>query len=277
MPIEYVTREKADYCYYWSSNSAHYDKQGCYSWMADQLAPLRPARVLDIGCGTGLGLLALLRAYRPAIVSIEENPACIDVSCEALTQAGWSPNPVFRLAYDVHPDGTHDLRSTEDLIRSKAQISIVQGDTLLNDPIITEFLDASARFDAVTIWLIGTFQMRRTCRNLREVGIRNENEYRLHVQNGIYKTASRYLRPGGWLHVVDRGEVPTTEAMKTAIIDSHREQASRTDLEVLSVAFREYQEPTEGGVTMVATRTDDGRIADLSRLAMHSVISQKPS
>ena len=275
MELKLSTTEKAEYCDYWSSNASHFERQGCYAWMADRLKPLAPKRILDVGCGTGEGLLALLSAFSPAILSLEENADCIQQSYEAVSSAGFSAEPILRLGYEEFPDGSHEIHYSQDPIAASSQVVLLHADTLVDDPEMLRFLDAMPPVDAVTVWLIGTYMMRRTCRNISNLRIADGNEYRLRIHNRIYDLADRLLRPGGWLQIVDRGEPPSTQFLKDDVLRSHRELAKRTSLEAFDVSYREYEEPTDRGIRMVATPGTSGRMPNLSALAMTSVLSRK--
>ncbi len=65
--------KKAQYCKGWKINATTFQEQECYTWMAEQLRQYKPIRVLDVGCGTGEGLAALLAGSTRTIVSLEEN------------------------------------------------------------------------------------------------------------------------------------------------------------------------------------------------------------
>lgn len=269
--------EKADYCDGWSSNAAHFERQGCYDWIADQLSPLKPKRILDIGCGTGEGLIALSRVFSPEIVSIEENSDCIQRTEQVLAARGIQVTSVFRLGYQTLADGMHEIAFDQSPISTSAQVTLVHADMLVDDPAMLGFFaDQRQNFDAVTVWLIGTFMWRRTCRNIQNLRITGGNEYRLRVQNRVYRLASEMLRPGGVLQVVDRGEPPTEQFLLDDMYKAHRDQAKMTDLDVFSVTFREYSEPTDRGISMVATPGTSGRKPTLTKLAMVSVLSRKP-
>lgn len=277
MRLPLSTTEKAEYRDHWSSNATHYEKQGCYDWMAQQLRPLAPKRILDIGCGTGEGLLALLSAYSPTIIALEENADCIRHSCDVVAAAGFEVEPIYRLGYQEYHDGSHDMHFDQTRIVTAQQVTLVHADTLVDDPEMLRFLEASAPFDAITVWLIGTYMMRRTCRNISNLRIADANEYRLRVQNRAYRWADRLLRPGGWLQVVDRGEPPGTQSLEEDLFDSHRDQAKTTSLEVFDVTYRQYTEPVDRGIRMVASLGTSGRVADLTTLAMFSILSCKPA
>ncbi len=245
--------------------------------MAQQLRPLEPKRILDIGCGSGEGLLALLSAFSPTIIALEENADCIRHSCDVVAAAGYEIEPIYRLGYLEHQDGSHDIHFDQTRIVASRQVTLVHADTLVDDPEMLRFLEASAPFDAVTVWLIGTYMMRRTCRNIANLRIADANEYRLRVQNRVYRWADRLLRPGGWLQVVDRGEPPSTKSLLDDMFNSHRDQAKPTNLEVFDVSYREYTEPTNRGIRMVVSPGTSGRMVDLTTLAMLSILSRKPA
>lgn len=270
------TQEKFDYCDHWSSNALHFAGQGCYEWMASQLAPLQPKRVFDIGCGTGEGVAELLRQFDCTIVSIDENAECIMRAEEALRAHCSSVQSIFRLGYREFDDGSHDMAFDQTPIVPATQVMLLHGDMLVDDPAVVQFLASAPKFDAVTVWLIGTYMYRRTCRNISNLKIADPDTYRLRVQNRVYKLAAEVLRPGGWLQVVDRGEPPTEQFLLDDVFKAHRDQASPTDLEVFSVQHREYVESTSG-IRMVASTPTSGRRSDLTKLAMVSVLSRKPT
>ena len=270
------TQEKFDYCDHWSSNASHFAGQGCYEWMAAQLCPLQPKRVFDIGCGTGEGVAALLRQFDCTIVSIDENAECIMRADEALRPHWSSVQSIFRLGYREFDDGSHDIAFDQTPIVPATQVTLLHADMLVDDPAILQFLASAPKFDAVTVWLIGTFMYRQTCRNISNLKITDPDTYRVRVQNRVYKLAAQVLRPGGWLQVVDRGEPPTEQFLLDDVFKAHRDQASPTDLEVFSVEHRGYVESTSG-IRMVASTPPSGRKSDLTKLAMVSVLSRKPT
>lgn len=271
-----IVPEQLKYPHYWGSNAEHLAEQGCYEWMAGLLAPLQPKKILDIGCGTGEGLLALLKAYSPSITSIEENAECIRLASERVRAAGRSPAHVFRHSYEMQSDGRHGVFVDQSPIGIRGDPFLVQGDVILNDSALLEFVLDQAPFDAVTVWLIGAYQFRQTCLNLAPLQITDGNQYRLTVQNRVYEIAGKVLRPGGWLHVVDRGEAPREKFLIDDLYNAHREQASPTDLDVFDVSYREYSEPTQRGVSMQLNPGSSGRVPKNWDLAMLSILSRRP-
>jgi hypothetical protein len=154
-------------------------------------------------------------------------------------------------------------------------VVIVESD-FLSDTEIEAFLKKLPKFDAVTVWLIGTHGMRQECENIVSLGIRSDLEYRLRVQNKIYELADEILVTGGVLQIVDRGEVPNSDELRQDFWNAHCEQASVTSLKVTSFEYMIYKEPSDAGsLDMVASLGTSGRIPDLSQLAMTSTISIK--
>ncbi len=244
--------------------------------MASQLDPLKPKRILDIGCGVGNGVLALLKRFSPTIVSLEENADCIDATCEAVADSGQTVAGIFRLYYEELEDGSHNILIDQGEMVMTRKVTVVHTDVLLDDPAAIAMLDAQAPFDAVTVWLMGTFKMRQTCRNISNLVMENSGDYRLHVQNRVYALADRILRPGGWLHIVDRGEIPSELALRDDLINSHREQALDTRLEFFDLAHRGYEESREGIRLVITPGTSGTTKESIDNLGMISIISRLP-
>ena len=279
MKFSLQTTEKTAYCEGWKTNATTFRKQGCYAWMAEQLQPYKPIRVLDVGCGTGEGLAALLATSIRSIVAIEENFDCIKAAERNLNDLGYSVKTIPRIKYFEHPDGISDcIIDQNGVIEEEPSVTLVHADLRLvdMDKPLREFFDSTPKFDAVTIWLIGTTEWKKTYEALDGLRISNAEEYRLHLQNKIYKIADRILKPGGVLHVVDRGLVPDTDKTKNICIDSHKEQASKTSLCVSDFAYKVYIEPTANGIRMFRDPSGEQSVTDDGRRALLSIISKKP-
>ena len=163
--------------------------QGCYDWMAEQLDAVNPKRVFDIGCGTGEGLLSLRRRFESSILSIDENSYCLRQTA-ALLRASEAANFRSRNGSALRPGPMGDtwlaLRSTR--FRMSREVMLLQGDLLLADEELFRFIAGKGPFDAVTLWLIGTWRSRSSCVNLDDFKMQNIGDYRLHVQNKAYNS-----------------------------------------------------------------------------------------
>jgi len=271
--------EKTQYCEYWQHNAAAFEEQECYSWMSEQLLPYSPARILDIGCGTGEGIAALLSRGAKSVVCLEENFDCIKATESKLSALGHNVTVIPRLGYDVGPDGRHSLVVEQDEeIEEGDEITLIHADPFLigGDRPLTRYLEGANSFDAVTIWLIGTYMMRQTCRTLDGLPIEDPKGYRLLLQNRIYELADRVLRIGGVLHIVDRGAIPDVATMTDMAYKLHREQAETTSLKVTEFAYIPYVEPSGKRIGMTDLVTDNPEIVDNGTRSMQSIISIKP-
>jgi SAM-dependent methyltransferase len=272
-----ASAEKAAYVEYWSYNANSFALQGCYEWMAAQLDGLRPAKILDIGCGTGQGVLALHKRFDCDILAIDENLPCLRRTHRLLRQHGLNADLRSRFKYRQNPDGTHCTIIDKSPIQTTERVSLVQADALLQDPAFESYLRTKAPFDAVTVWLTGAYQCRNTCADLDPLHIVDPQEYRLRVQNRAYMLAPAVLRPGGVLQVIDRGEPLESAEIREEHLRGHRDQAELGDLKVQGATTRPYVEHnTPKGVEMVISLGTTDRIPNLQETALVSVLSVKP-
>ena len=65
--------------------------------------------------------------------------------------------------------------------------------------------ETAKSFDAVTLWLSGTFNMRKTARILNSLEMEKPSDYRRLLQDRAYRFADRILKDGGVFQIVDRG------------------------------------------------------------------------
>ncbi|MGP8049072.1 MAG: SEC-C metal-binding domain-containing protein [Desulfobaccales bacterium] len=264
----------------WKSNAAYYTSQGCYEWMASQLKPYSPKRILDIGCGDGSGIIALLKIIGSedlTVFSLEENSECARTTQKHLDYMGYSSMTISRMVAHQTEDRKHELYIEQGKLLENTGVTIIESDILLNDEELLTFLLRITKFDAITVWLIGSHQLRCECSNIAALRIQSSGEYRLRVQNKVYELADKILKPGGVLQIVDRGEVPNTEELKEDTLNAHRDQASVTSLKVQSLDYIIYKEPDVARkIKLTTTLGLSGRIPDLAQYAMISIISIKP-
>lgn len=79
-PIDKLEIEHSAYAKKWKVNSTCFENQGCYTWMAEIATREAPTVLLDIGCGDGLGLKAILQGSSNPnlrIIAIDENLSCL--------------------------------------------------------------------------------------------------------------------------------------------------------------------------------------------------------
>lgn len=275
MPNKKLKEEHQIYINKWKNNAETFDAQKCYSWMAQKISTNQKKLILDIGCGDGTGLQALLSENdKLKIIAIDENIDCLKETQRKFSSQGFGTELIERcdLIYDNKYHG-YNFKSIDKL--PEQQITLIHSD-LLSDPYIEPYLNSIGKFDAITIWLIGTHTERRHCMNIFPLNITSDAQYRLSVQNKAYELADEILIAGGILQIVDRGQAPNTELLKDDIINAHKDQASVTTLEVFDLDYMIYNEPINK--SSVQMKTSVGGVFsehNLSELAMTSILARK--
>ena len=267
---------QAVYARNWKGTAQHHFDNRVYHWLAEQLADYRPKRILDVGCGSGHGLIALREVLGAdvQIVALDENRACLQETRETLRRNGVDVQVVTRMSVSRGPRG-YDHVAEPLAFPSNAGSVLIELD-ICNDPYLPQALQASGTFDAMTIWLTGVHMLRQENVNVRARGVDSDGAHRLYVQNATYELADVVLRTGGVLQVGDRGAAPDTQLLRSDILQAHQEQASVTSLEVGPLAYRLYDEPNSGRTPMGLTPGTSGLVPAAFQLAVFSVMSVKP-
>lgn len=260
----------------WKETAALQHSRGDYTWMADQLPPLQGSRLLDVGTGSGHGLLALRERFGAElrIVGVDENLACLKHAVQTLKAAGYTADVVARLDTRETPFGF--VQQGGDIsLPLPEPIALIEADPLTDEHLEKALADGG-QFDAVTIWLTGAHLWRSQNAYSIHRGAKSEKDLRIILQNEVYELADRVLRPGGVLQVVDRAEAPTSDVLRSEYFKAHGEQAEPTTLEVTDVTYRLWSSPA-GAPTLLVDSQPENRPADFpeAQLALVSILSQK--
>lgn len=177
------------YAEQWEINSKSFSDEGYYRWMSQQLGNVET--VLEIGCGSGNGTLALFQEGR-RIVAIEPNEKLANLAYENLK------------ANEV-PVEFSDLKALVDQVRSSTSgVFIVRQDVFDSE---LELLQEKLNFDAVVCWLIGAEPDRIAIHIGKDkhdfTGPEMAN-YREKIHKRCYELGERLLAAGGYVHIVDR-------------------------------------------------------------------------
>lgn len=263
-PLSTLPYKKA-YRDQWQHTSEHLRAQGCYEWMAEQLDELQPRKILDIGCGCGNGLLALISRFEPqTLVSLDENVGCVDATVKTLKEAGQKPRYHKRLKYIQRAVDLYEVFCTDAPLELGSGISIVQADIGCEDHIVSDALKRDAPFDAITVWLIGTD--RQMLQNLGS----KPGEYRRQIHERILGLAINILRPGGWLQFVDRCAFPLTADQEQLLVKNHEMLINASHLKVLKHSIRSYEEAGDSGIPM---STLSGQVEHGTEMGLISIIA----
>ena len=260
----------------WHRSAESFFNEGHYDWMASFLKEHRV--VLEIGTGTGHSTSSLVQ-HGHVVVSVDENAECLRRAEQLLLSKGHSCVLVLREEIDDTGDCYRIRYGEIDATLPDEGALLIQGDVLQDhsgkscvDARLEAWIDHCLPFDAAVCWLIGSHEERARNLDVARWGLTSKNigDYRLVIQNYVYELADRVLRPGGILHIVDRG-LELTEARRVDLLRAHKSQASITSLNVVEeLAQREYQEPG-GGVPLEVTPGLSGRSAEMSRSFFTSV------
>lgn len=270
---ELLKTDRAAYARRWNEkNAEHLEKSCYYDWMGKFLDDY--SLILEIGTGSGQSTVSLLRKGH-SIVSVDENPSCLEIAERNINDAGFKVTRQPRGIISPQYYGYNvKYRQPEGKIIDGGAL-LLEGD-INNDLLLHDWLDRNKPFDAVICWLIGTHRSRQSNKIIINSPVRDNGDYRLFVQNEVYEIADKVLRKDGILQIVDRGERSNEPERIEETFESHRDQASTTSLIVEAVDSFDYEEPSDSGSQpMVVTLGTSGRLPTSLDMSLWSVISRK--
>ncbi|QDT18948.1 class I SAM-dependent methyltransferase [Gimesia chilikensis] len=274
--IERFNEERRDYSNRWGAeNAPNLVNQDSYSWMASFIESQK--NVLDIGCGDGSGIIELAERGH-SVISIEENPYCIEQARQNCIKSNIKVNTVLRGEVSLKEGITKVSYSPVGSIAQPlpGEVLIIEGD-ILNDDVLLHWLMTANLFNAVTCWCIGTYVKRLHSTN----GARN---YRLYMENAAYNLADKVLLPGGVLHFVhrvfSRGEEFSVDDRNDEL-RANKEMAEVTSLIVDedSLIYRDFSLPrNENGIPLSQSMgTNSGASQSSgSKSQLESIQARKP-
>lgn len=254
-----LEQEREGYAGAWAATSASINKRAAYTWFAEQLAPYDPKRIFDVGCGSGLGVSALLNQFPDArIVSIDENRHCINIAHANIIKFNSIDAHICRRLTSIPVKQEHLLYKNEytDISYDEDNsVCLIEGD-LLDGIECYDALIEKGMFDGLTVWLAGAHPLKVHASNF-EGYERSPYSMRILTQNYSYDLANRIVRPGGFIHLIDREEAGSVQKHGNDILSSHREQAEGTSFEPVSVAAMPYVvDMTEERVILYNNKTE---------------------
>lgn len=137
--------------------------------MASLLKPYSPEVLLDVGCGDGTGLLALKAECSPTsrIISFDDNLFCLRKAHAQITGCGLKAKLIERFSQAEAGESFHRVAVQPGklpMLIDDADITLIQADAIW-DSEFKSFLARMPKFDAITVWLIGTHDLKPQCRN----------------------------------------------------------------------------------------------------------------
>lgn len=216
-------------------------------------------KVFDIGCGLGHGIEALrasLSAQESLIIGVDENPACIAGAAERL---GLTLNPKAhqRLKSKRLLSGQFSIQVKKGPLPTPGPISVINADMLILDPQFETWLKEQGPFDAVTMWFMGVHKGRSMTKINSRLGLQSDRANRENLERRQIDLASRLLRPGGVLQLVNRVVSNEIDSYRNTLAEEAEVKLVESGLDFSRLTPFLYQEPDNTGSIKVSVPSLD--------------------
>lgn len=241
----------------WSVNAKFYDSQGIYATLAKHLSyHITPSRILDIGCGRGQGLKALIDQFgleNLEIVAVDENPECLAATANLLS----IPAPNIRIKKLDVGNNKYDIAFTPGLITSSQKVTLINTDISRPDDELDKIVTQNGKIDAVTIWFSGTHGARHLDIENERQQLNSSTAIRMATEIAAAEVAVHFGRKGGVLHVVNRA-VERSESICHSIVKVGMEELARfSNISLRNLTLYPYSEPASQGRVSVGRAGED--------------------
>lgn len=256
-PDQRIAIAQAIYAEEWAGNAEHYRQQGLYADLAAELVSAgRIRRILDIGCGRGEGLEALLAVIPPdgrIVIGVDENPGCLAAAAVRLgTQIDEAQ--LRRTKLEILPSGAYRLRPVPADLPSAKDVTLLNVDLMLKDDVFEAWLDDVGPLDAVTLWFSGVHKARADTELAQMNKIGSDRQHREYLEDIVIQLASQRLRSGGFLHIASRGAGTDLEALCDDFSAELDNALDGHPFKIVSVNGRRYTEPRTGDAIVVTSK-----------------------
>ncbi|WP_035703318.1 SAM-dependent methyltransferase [Bradyrhizobium genomosp. I (2014)] len=230
----------------WGTNAGFYEKQGLYRKLADHLFSFtRATKVIDIGCGRGEGLAALVEAAGAGahlFVGLDENPDCLAAAARRLG-VGTPDTRLRRVGLDQRE---YDLEFVPGRLPAPGRIVLAQTDLLRQDPELDELLLVARPYDAVTQWFSGMHSAREHDRIMKDMQIGSDRVHRMATDLAALEYAANAVRDGGIFHVVTRVAGDDVRLLREDTAEEVGALASHGPITLEELVLLPYTEPPLG-------------------------------
>ena len=227
----------------WAVNAEHYEKQGIYASLAKHLSyHITPSRVLDIGCGRGQGLAALMEQFGPnglKIIGVDENQDCLAAAADRFR----IPPPDVRLKSLSRSDRKYDIDIMVGPIQYQKSLTLVNTDIRRPDRDLDELVAAGAPLDLVSIWFSGTHGAQSLYIENEVNNLSSSSEIRMATEAAAADVAIHLCRKGGVLHVANRAAERSESACHKLIEAEMQQLGSCFGLSLSNLTLFPYVEP----------------------------------
>jgi len=245
-PEDMLDVGRRDYAERWGTNAGFYEWQGLYRKLADHLSSfVRASKVIDIGCGRGEGLAALLEAAGASahlFVGLDENPDCLAAAARRLGVGA----PGTRLRRVGLGEREYDLEFVSGRLPAPGRIVLAQTDLLRSDPELDELLLAAGPYDAVTQWFSGMHSAREHDRISKDMQIGSDRVHRMATDLAALEYAANAVRDGGIFHVVTRVAGDDVRLLREDTEQEMGALASHGPVQLEELVLLPYTEPPAG-------------------------------
>lgn len=256
----------------WAVNAAHYQGQGLYTQLAEELAGVAPIhRVLDLGCGHGQGveaLAAVASAPDKLVLGIDENPDCL-ASAQIRLNLPETAVDSTRIANRLAVTDRYEAVPDRAAIAVEGDICLVATELFTPDPAFEGWLRSVGPFDAITLWFTGGHKARQETKVAHQIGARGDADFREAIEDAAMELAVRHLKPGGLAQIVTRavGD-PETKRRELEL----RRAIAIADWPFDLVHVRAYPYDESGADNGMILRSEFGGAGETQHVALSTIV-----